>query len=99
MPYFVRIGAIKSNVSGIGSRGYHLFRRGRTVVIRWGPVVVVRGRIRKFRWVSQQERRYTLRTPEAARADCARRIAERAATYSRLPCGVSIVWGQTRVSA
>lgn len=99
MPYFVRIGAIDSNVSGVGSRGYHLFRRGRTVVVRWGPVVVVRGRKRKFRWVSQQQKVYRLRTPEEARADCVRRIAERENTYSRLPRGVSIVWGRTQVLA
>jgi hypothetical protein len=34
VPYFVRIGAIKSNASGVGARGYHLLRRGRTIIGR-----------------------------------------------------------------
>jgi len=88
VPYFVRVGAVEENVSGVGARGYHLFRRGRTVFTRWGAVEVLPGR--QFRWVYRQEKRYTLRSETAARAEYQRRVAERSVSYDRLPRGSSI---------
>jgi hypothetical protein len=88
MPYFVRIGAIDGNKSGVGSRGYHLFRQGRIIIARWGAVQVLRGR--SFRWIYRQERRYPMSSETAARAEYRKLLAIRAATYSRLPAGSSI---------
>lgn len=88
MPYFVRVGVVEQNLSGVGTRGYHLFRRGRTVVARWGPVEVLPGR--QFRWVYRRERRYTMRSEAVAIADYERRVADRMESYDRLPRGVSI---------
>ena len=45
MPYLVRIGRIDPNKCGVGSRGYAIFRRGKTVVLQWGQVDVIRGTI------------------------------------------------------
>jgi hypothetical protein len=88
MPYFVQIGAHTGNKCGVCSRGYHLFRRARTVIARWGAVVVLPGR--EFRWIYQQERRYVLRSRDVAQIECRKMAAKRSATYSRLPKGVSI---------
>jgi hypothetical protein len=88
MPYFVRIGAIRSNQSGVGSRGYQLFRRGRNIVVRWGPVKVMPGR--QFFWIYKQEKRHHLASETAARAEFHRLIEERARTYSQLPLGSRI---------
>jgi hypothetical protein len=43
MPYLVRIGRIKVNKSGVGSRGYVIVRRGNVVICRWGQVDVING--------------------------------------------------------
>jgi hypothetical protein len=47
MPYLVKIGAIQTNKSGVGSRGYHIYRRSQTLVTVWGRVEV-RPRERDF---------------------------------------------------
>ena len=47
MPYLTCIGPHgrnRENVSGFASRGYWVFRRGRTVFARFGEVITVRGR-------------------------------------------------------
>jgi hypothetical protein len=49
MAYLLKIGAIKENVSGYGQRGYHCFRKGRCVIIRFAAVVVLRNR--RVHWV------------------------------------------------
>ncbi len=36
MPYFVQIGLIPENKTGVGSRGYHVYRRGTRVRVIWG---------------------------------------------------------------
>lgn len=89
MPYFVRIGAIKSNQSGVGARGYHLFRRGRTIITRWGAVAVLPGRA--FRWIWRREKTYLMRSEAAAKSSYQRRLRERSASYDRLPVGASIM--------
>lgn len=88
MPYFVRIGAERGNKSGVGSRGYHLQRRGRSILARWGGVRVNN---RQFTWSSYpQEKLYKYRTESDAKSDLLRRIRERERRYSRLPAGQSI---------
>jgi len=86
--HFVRIGVIESNLSGVGARGYQLFRRGRSIVARWGPVVVLPGA--NFRWVYWQQKVYKLASETAAKTKYAKLLTQRAATYSRLPTGRSI---------
>jgi hypothetical protein len=91
MPYLVRIGVIPSNVSGVGSRGYHVFRRGRTVVRRWAGVEVTN--TREFYWCQErQELRERRRSEEAARATLRRHLKrlEDGDGYDRLPRGVRI---------
>ncbi len=50
MPYLVRVGHIPSNRHGLGCRGYHVFRRGTTVTVVWGPMDIVRSRTVHFEW-------------------------------------------------
>jgi hypothetical protein len=88
MPYFVQLGPIASNQSGVGSRGYQLFRKGCTIITRWGPVEVRPGR--RFFWVHRQERCYPMRSERLAREEYHRRLAARVVSYKRLPKGVQI---------
>jgi hypothetical protein len=50
MPYFVRIGRISTNKSGVGSRGYHAYRRGMTVRVIFGPVRIDRSDQVRISW-------------------------------------------------
>jgi len=88
MPYFVRVGAIHSNKSGVGSRGYQLFRRGRNVIVRWGSVKVMPGR--RFFWIYKQEKRSHLASEMAARAELKELVEARSKSYSKLPRGARI---------
>ena len=90
MPYFVRIGSIPTNLSGVGSRGYHAFRRGTTVFVLWGGVVVGPGRT--FHWAQVPQRlAYRKRTIESARRFLAGITEERLRNkYSPLPRGSRI---------
>ena len=97
MPYFTLIGphgANRYNTSGFGSRGYWLFRRGSTVVTRWGGVITVSRSPFRINWSSgYAERVIKCRTVEAARAELTRRIAllTRACEgYARMPRGMRI---------
>lgn len=92
MPYFVRIGPIPSNLSGVGARGYHAFRRGTTVVVEWGGVTVGPGRTRTFRWAQVPQRlAYRKRTIDAARRVLQTVQEERRRNkYSPLPRGSRI---------
>ncbi len=86
MPYFVKIGAIKQNVSGLGSRGYHLFRRNKYIIARWGSLQVAPGP--KFCWCCKpQEKKYKYRTESDARIALTEFIRLRIERegYSRLP--------------
>jgi hypothetical protein len=55
MAYFVMIGRIPTNKSGVGCRGYHAYRRGCVVRTIWGPIEVRRGREVKFAWTQSTE--------------------------------------------
>jgi hypothetical protein len=90
MPYFVRIGAIPANVYGVGSRGYHVFRRAKKVMVRWGAVEVRPGR--RFYWLGTQEKEYPHRSLHAARERLRSEIERRVTRekYSRLPKGQKI---------
>lgn len=91
MAYFARIGAIRQNKSGVGARGYQLFRRGRQIMARWGSVKVAPGR--KFSWAyGPQEKKYRYASEQAAREAMQELIKRRVESegYSRLPAGSKI---------
>ncbi len=92
MAYFVKIGAIPSNQSGVGARGVHIYRRGSQVYSVWGSVEVRAGR--RFYWAyTTQHKTFRCSSPAAAirkrHALIASRVADRG--YSRLPIGVRIL--------
>ena len=90
MPYFVKIGAVKQNKSGVGSKGYHHFRRGQCIITRWGAVDAVNS---KFYWRgSPTEKIYRHRSDKLAQLDLKERnwVREKIERYSRLPSGAKI---------
>jgi len=97
MPYLTCIGAhgaTESNSNGVGSRGYWVFRRGRVVVARFGPVRVVRARIWHIEWAAAwTEKRYRLGSERSARAFLTGLLKEKTDPshgYTRMRTGVSI---------
>ena len=90
MPYFVRIGPFQENVRGVGSRGYHIFRRGSKVIVRWGAIEVKPGA--RFYWRYHNEKPFPFRSERAAKAWLAGEITRREdqKRYLRLPAGQKI---------
>ena len=91
MAYFVKIGAIQQNKSGVGARGYQLLRHRRDIVARWGAVKVAPGR--KFSWAyGRQEKTYKYKSDQAARQAMPEFVKLRVERegYSRLPSGAKI---------
>ncbi len=92
MPYFVKIGANPTNYSGVGSRGYQIYRRARRVNRTWGSVEVRPGR--HFVWIYTQQKVHNCSSERAAVALVRKLVDEReAAGYSRLPPGRRIDQG------
>ncbi len=94
MPYFVRIGKIATNKSGVGSRGWYARRRAKTIVVRWGSVdVVPAGSQLRFYWGPgwPQERTYAFRSVQSAVAFARGKITQKLGPskydggYDRLP--------------
>jgi hypothetical protein len=99
MAYFISIGRFKGLKSGVGSRGWQIWRRGKAVRVRWGPIDVLRGYPKRFVWAAECEpNRYTFRTEKAAREERQRRIRQkttgtlgsRDSVYQPLPKGQKI---------
>lgn len=100
MPYFIRIGVIKGNKSGVGSRGWYIRRRGTSLVVRWGAVAVVRnnaGNPVQLAWADwnwPQEKIHPCGNVDRANARAKQLIAAKAHSrdgpYEKLPCGVKI---------
>ncbi len=90
MPYFVKIGPIKRNKSGVGARGYYMFRRSKSVLTRWGAVRVEPGR--KFYWCSIREKIYKYSTEKKAYDAMLELLQERVTRkkYNQLPPGIKI---------
>lgn len=90
MPYFVRVGAFRGNVSGVGARGYHIFRKAQTVTVRWGAIEARPGA--RFYWRYTSEKVFRFRSVAAAASWHAAEIKRRSNRehYSRLPSGQSI---------
>ena len=98
MAYFTLVGSHgknRLNKSGFGSRGYWVFRRGSTIIMRWGAIEVKREHLsyRVFWSASWRERRVELSTPAVAKEWMKDRVADLcdpAHGYSRLPRGLLI---------
>lgn len=91
MTYFVKVGAFQENKSGVGSRGYQLFRRGKYIVTRWGGIEVTPDR--RFYWCYlPREKKYRFGSERAAREARKKFIAHRIENegYSQLPVGAKI---------
>ena len=94
MPYFVKIGKIETNKSGVGSRGWYVRRRAKHVLVRWGSVDVIPGGSKvRFYWGPgwPKERSYTFTTVERAIALAVSKIKTKLGPskhdggYDRLP--------------
>lgn len=92
MAYFIKIGAIPSTYYGVGSRGYHIYRRGRKVVTVWGGVLVTANRQIFWSRTTQHQvsKQSSVAKAEALRKDLCRQ-RENSARYSRLPPGTKIM--------
>jgi hypothetical protein len=91
MAWYVLVGHIPQNKSGVGARGYQLFRRGTVVYCRYGKIVVSGGMTSTFRWAHHVTNlQYRCRTANAAKQK--KKSIERKLDgyYSRLPEGVTI---------
>lgn len=98
MPYLTFIGphaGARYNVSRFASRGYWLFRRGSTVVTRWGPIKVDGRRGYTVRWACQwREKTYRYGSPASAKAQLQERLEDflRAGHgYQRMEHGTKIL--------
>ncbi len=94
IPYFVKIGKIETNKSGVGSRGWYVRRRAKTITVRWGSVdVVPAGNQVRFYWGPgwPKERVYSFRSVQSAVAFARGKITEKLGPsrhdggYDRLP--------------
>jgi len=91
MAYLINIGVFPENTSGVGSRGYHVFRRGLIVVTVWGGIEVGPGR--KFYWTQTTTHKKYRHHSERAAIARLRGIVERLTLcngYTRLPAGAPI---------
>jgi len=91
MAYLVRVGAFPENISGVGSRGYHTYRRGCRVITIWGGVEVRPGR--KFYWSQTTQHKIYRKSSERGAVKCLGDILFRLIDgegYSRLPAGAPI---------
>jgi hypothetical protein len=92
MPYLVRIGAIETNVSGVGARGYAVFRSGKRVRVMWGKVIASGSLHTKIRWAHEPSSLVhpACRSEKAARLMARRLVESMQRKYSLLPSGVRI---------
>jgi hypothetical protein len=97
MPYLTCIGghgAVGKNKGGAGSRGYWIFRRGRTVIVRYGAVQVERSTHVSIEWMREpREIRYPERSVAAARELIRKIVTEKTRLehgYRQLGVGVKI---------
>jgi hypothetical protein len=50
MAYLTLVGYVPENLTELGARGYHVYRRGKKVRVVWGPVTIVRTQTSGFIW-------------------------------------------------
>ena len=100
MPYFVRVGGFRENKGGLGARGYHIWRRGCTVFVEWGPITVRRSRVVVYEWARRPVRkphreRSVAKAMRKANALIEQRVGRE--RYTRLPSGHGITpWAVER---
>jgi hypothetical protein len=100
MTQFFSVGRFKGLKGGIGSRGWQVWRKDRSVWVRWGPIEISRGYPKQFRWAAEnQPKKYKFETTAAAKEFCRRRIKQkltgklgsRDGVYQSLPKGQRIL--------
>jgi len=90
--YLILVGHIPENISGVGARGYHVYRRHTVVHVAWGRIGTVQRRAVGFIWKQTPVRKihkcWTVRRAKAKRQEL---IDEQLAQgYRRLPPGQPI---------
>jgi len=86
MKIYFYIGPNKQLKSGFSIKFWKITRKGRTVIVRWGPAMVDIKRRKVLRASWTQARDWTLSSESEAKADVKRRINEQVAQgYYRLP--------------
>jgi len=93
MPYFTLVGNVASNKTGVGARGYHVYRRGTRVRVVWGPINTFRSRTVRLEWSRTTiYKDYHCRTLRAAVRKLRELIQARELEgYKRLPTGARLV--------
>jgi hypothetical protein len=91
MPYFVRVGVIEQNKSGVGARGYYLSRRGTVVSVTFGGIAVLGDRSFVWAWRKPRLVTHRCRTVDLARTKYRALVDEKLREgYARLPTGIAI---------
>jgi hypothetical protein len=65
MTYCVSIGVNTKNKSNIGQRGWQIARRGRTVLVTWGPILI-KQRPKRYVWVTKRTMEILFKTTRSA---------------------------------
>lgn len=98
MAYLVRIGVSPYTKSGRSSKGWHIWRRGTVVFIRFGPVRRIGGNPKLVRWADNKAaRKIRCRTALLAKKERKERLKEKLngrrkeRPYKRLPVGQKIL--------
>jgi hypothetical protein len=89
MAYLIKAGHIPQNRSGVGARGYHVYRRGCHVHVVYGRIGTDQRRTVGFVWArTTQHKIHKCRTVGRAVAKRLQLVEEHLAEgYSRLPVG------------
>jgi hypothetical protein len=92
MAYLTFVGYVPENLTGLGARGYHVYRRGKKVRVVWGPVTTVRTQTVGFIWErTTQHKIHRCRTVREAVALRNRLVEDQEDQgYTRLPPGTRI---------
>ena len=92
MPYLTNIGPRHDTMCGLGSRGYHIFRRGKIVSKTSGQVKQIAGKKMKVYWISRRKEKVKCDTERAAKYYFQNKLRELDRKgYKRLGIGVKIL--------
>jgi hypothetical protein len=100
MPYFINVGVFKGLKSGVGARGWRVWRREKVIHVHFGPIEVSDRYPKRFRWArGPTKQKFSERSIEAARKEMQRRIDEKRSKrrangdkeYQELPPGHRIL--------
>ena len=73
MTSLVSVGSFGLNKAGVGARGYQIYRSKRSVLVRWGRIVVSSANSDKFFWTTNPQWRQQAFDSEASAANWKRR--------------------------